>query len=111
MNEDLFALWAPEESPWSVWAKPVLFADCHAATADRPLYESQPMVENFPPAGHVVAIVDVPGANSVLYGLALAGIGYRPVPLFNSSCGTDTLVDMRTVADYLIYAAPTLRSL
>lgn len=112
MNEELFNLWAPEESRWSLWAKPVLFADCRESVPlDKPLEAALPAASAFPLGRDTAAIVDVPGANSVIYGLALAGIGYRPVPLFNSSCGNNTLVDMRTVADYLVYAAANLQKL
>lgn len=111
MNEELFALWAPDESPWSAWAKPVLFADCKAPAAGQPLYAQRPSAGNFPRGHDMAAIVDVPGANAVLFGVALAGAGYRPVPLFNSGTGNSALVDMQSIADYLVYAAADLKAL
>lgn len=109
IGEDLFDLWAPPESPWSVWAKPVLFAGI-----DNPLDATVPLeipvVTNFPrPAGKAV-VVDVPGSDAVLCGLALARAGYRPVPLFNGSVAPNMLVDMRIIANYLGFGARTLRA-
>src|SRR5436309_4375191 len=83
-REELFDAWAPAGGPWSDWAKPVLFAHW-----PRPL----PAVPETPPADfgwapavaeRVALVVDLPGAASVHFGLALAAAGYRPVPLFNA---------------------------
>jgi len=84
-NEEMFSRWAPEESPWSAWAKPVLFAH-----ADRILLESPGEIPTaaigwVPPATERTAlVVDLPGTEGVSAGLALAEYGYRPVPLYNA---------------------------
>jgi len=108
MNEELFALWAPSESPWSVWVKPVLFADAPPlpATNEPP---DVPRAENFPLPGNTAAIVDIDGARSVLLGLGLARIGYRPVPLYNSGIEAAMLVNMYPIAEMLSYGAGALR--
>jgi hypothetical protein len=83
-RDDLFAAWAPADSPWSDWAKPVLFAHWPRplpAVTDAPPVD----VSWVPPAAERVAlVVDLPGVASVHIGLALAATGYRPVPLFNA---------------------------
>lgn len=107
-REDLFDLWAPPDSPWSVWAKPVLFADMNYSTGvGGPV--DPPRVANFPLPPGTAVVVDVEGSNSVVYGLALAKAGYRPVPLFNSGIEAGMLVNMRSVADYLLLGAETLQ--
>jgi hypothetical protein len=107
MNEDLFALWAPPESPWSVWAKPVLFADAPPLPkTDEPL--NIPVAENFPRPSSTAAIVDLDGARSLIVGLALAKIGYRPVPLYNSGIEAAMLVNMFPIGELLSYGAGTL---
>jgi len=58
-RKQLFETWAPAESTWSPWVKPVLFATRGV-------------------------VVDLPGANAVNTGLELARRGWRPVPLFNA---------------------------
>lgn len=107
-GEDLFALWAPAESPWSVWAKPVIFADMeYVQELDEQL--TLPKVQNFPLPSNTAAVIDVDGSDSVLFGLALAQIGYRPVPLYNSGMASSMLVDMRAISNYLALGAAVLK--
>jgi hypothetical protein len=86
MNKDeIFEAWAPDASLWSPWTKPVLFAhlDGGGIPSELPPAPSDiswcPQVEN-----KVAVVVDLPGAESVSMGIALAERGYRPVPLFNA---------------------------
>jgi hypothetical protein len=84
-KEEMFALWAPDESPWSRWAKPVLFAFVDSAMAELPLPESGPDVSWCPaPDGTRMLVLDLPGPEAVLAGVELARRGYRPVPLYNA---------------------------
>src|SRR6202008_1339291 len=88
-KQELFNNWAPPYSVWSPWAKPVLFAHY-----PMPLPELIPLpppdLSDIPSAlGEAVQerwalVVDLPGPQSVFVGLALADMGYRPVPLFNA---------------------------
>src|SRR5688572_17723477 len=86
-QQQLYDRWAPEGSIWSTWVKPVLFAKMPDVTAPLDGSHSAPAAVDVnwaPPAGDGVAIVvDLPGADSVNTGLALATRGYRPVPLYN----------------------------
>jgi hypothetical protein len=84
-KEEIFSVWAPEGSPWSNWAKPVLFAHMDAALAVVTQAESAVDVSSFPPAdGKTVMVLDLPGAEGVQVGMALAQRGFRPVPLYNA---------------------------
>jgi hypothetical protein len=84
-KEEIFSVWAPEGSPWSNWAKPVLFAHMDAVLTSMSRSESAVDVNWFPPAdGKVAFVLDLPGAEGVHVGVALAGRGYRPVPLYNA---------------------------
>lgn len=84
-NQDVFDAWAPPGGRWSPWAKPVLFAcmerEPPLSTPAEPPYD----ISWAPPAsGDAALVLDLPGAAGVLAGLALAGRGYRPVPLYNA---------------------------
>jgi len=84
-KEWLFQAWAPQDSPWSKWVKPVLFAS---------------MDFMFPPANpdpveidmswiragesSVAYVLDLPGAIGVWAAPALMKKGLRPVPLYNA---------------------------
>jgi len=84
-KEEIFSTWAPDGSPWSRWAKPVLFSHLDAAWPQVPFVESQVNVSWSPPPNEKVALVlDLPGEEGVLTGIALAARGYRPVPLYNA---------------------------
>src|SRR5260370_21089650 len=82
-KEEIFSAWAPDASLWSRWAKPVLFA--HLDTPSFPLTEAAVEV-SWPPAEieKVAVVVELPGAQGVLVGVALAAQGYRPIPLQNA---------------------------
>ena len=84
MNRDeTFLVWAPDESPWSPWVKPILFA--HLGVPYEAIPEVAQSVSWSPPANEKVAlVVNLPGAEGVLTGIALAARGYRPVPLYNA---------------------------
>ena len=84
-SQTAYEIWAPRQSLWSVWAKPVLFAHLPRTRVElRPL--PAPDVSWVPAAAteRCAIVVDLPGAASVAMGLALADLGYQPVPLFNA---------------------------
>ncbi|MBP5975038.1 hypothetical protein HW132_20430 [Brasilonema sp. CT11] len=83
-KQTIFDLWAPPNSIWSAWVKPVLFAHLRESLLTIPPLPT-PHLNWLPPVEEGWAIVvDLSGMQSVGVGLALAQKGYRPVPLFNS---------------------------
>ncbi len=87
---ELYNLWAPKDSIWTNWAKPVLFAD----SSYDDLQNATPpdwRLLNLPWAPAVgtgsAVVVDMPGLESVKVGMALTQNGFRPVPLFNGAAG------------------------
>ena len=98
-NEELYAIWANEASPWSTWSKPVLFATMQYHILNfPPQLTSLPSTSWAPPGCESTAlIIDLPGAESVTTGLALANRGYRPVPLYNCCQGPGMLVDVAPI--------------
>ena len=85
IKEEIFAIWSPDDSIWSTWVKPVLFA--HMITGFPPSQNGQtPLEVGWAPTVQekVVLLLDLPKAEGVWLGLALAACGYRPVPLYNA---------------------------
>ena len=83
-KDEIFRIWAPPESPWSPWAKPVLFSFMDSAFGV-PHVRSIVFDGGWVPApGSTAIVVDLPGEEGVMWGLKLAGLGYRPVPLYNA---------------------------
>jgi hypothetical protein len=94
-REEVFSVWAPAESPWSPWVAPVLFALTFWDTRIEP--EQVPALA-LPwcdvDSKHTVCVVDLPAAESVQIGFAMARRGFRPVPLFNASPGPEEIVGL-----------------
>ena len=113
VSETAFAAWAPDESPWSLWAKPVLFAGLGSVarpTATPPARDVE--ASRFPePRDRMAVVVDLPGGNGTDLGLALARVGYRPVPLYNCCSGKDAAVDVESIERALLVGAEELPGL
>jgi hypothetical protein len=87
--ERFFQDWV-DDSVWSPWTKPVLFAHLSSAIITKISLDTSDEtvsvdVSRMPRAtGTTAVLVDLPGAASIAAGLALAELGYRPIPLYNS---------------------------
>jgi hypothetical protein len=114
MNSKLetYKLWAPCDAQWTEWVKPVLFANMVKRKVMQPIgahwtdrvVSANTGKANAEPVGipelqwisllnrSAAIIVDLPGKNGVLEGLALARIGYRPIPLYNGVNGPRSAV-------------------
>jgi hypothetical protein len=105
-GETAYSVWAPEQSVWSPWVKPLLFTRLQevqpgaAPTAGTP---AEPAWLERNPSTAIVA--DLPGVQGVHFGLLAAGRGYRPVPLYNAAPPDDrnpaakAAVDMKGVIE------------
>jgi hypothetical protein len=109
----LFETWAPPEVAWSLWTKPVLFAAmAKAIIPEAPVAAIDPArLHYIPPAdGQHALIVELPGTESIGMAVALAERGYRPVPLFNTTPGQATVVEVAPIMNGLMRGAELLRS-
>jgi len=80
---ETYEIWAPKESLWTRWAKPVLFTQIPRNVMRR-AERSQASVRWLPFVQRDTAvIVDLSGNDSIEEGMSLAHLGYRPVPLYN----------------------------
>jgi hypothetical protein len=86
-NEECYAIWRPEKSPWQQWVKPVLFP---FLTAVRGGDEYSVQDWQVPLHADTAIIADLPGAEGVSAGIAMARSGYLPVLVYNA-CPTATL--------------------
>ena len=111
-NIEAFKIWAPDSALWTDWAKPVLFA---GMTQTEPLPLEIPKIrwlQSF--SQNTALIVDLPGKKGVEESLALAQIGYRPVPLYNGVCVenyTNMVVDVRSLSRALYSGAELLAAM
>lgn len=112
-GEACFAAWAPDQSLWSPWAKPTMFAISPMigdpnATLPAVDLSKVTLPDDWTPAA---IVVDLPGAESVAYGLALAERGFRPVPLFNGTTGPMPAIDNDALVNALGLGAAALPAL
>ena len=115
-DRELYRIWAPLGKKWTPWVRPVPFVEIqeHSKEYNFTLFEVPPMdfpEEKFPDAA---LIVDLPGAESVEVGIALAKEGYRPIPIFNGTIeqpGARSTVDNQTVGMGLICGAKELQQI
>jgi len=117
-GKDIFKIWAPSGARWIEWVKPV-----HFAAIDHKYEEQSNYVCNFtiPKIFYIndlktdtAAILDLPGHDGIEEGLALAKLGFRPIPLYNGTNeqhGAMPLVDNRTIRKALIWGALELKDL
>ena len=115
-NMLVYKIWTPDNSLWSEWAKPVLFAS--ASAKDIPVESASmdlPQVSWLTKRNyHNMVIVDLPGKSGIEEGLGLAALGYQPVPLYNGVANPDNtpmLVDVREIVAALFSGANILRNL
>lgn len=112
-NQDAFTIWAPEDALWTEWAKPVAFTTAIAgAASETPVAVPAVAIPGLPESwGEAAVIVDLPGEEAVLTGLALAARGFRPVPLFNGTSGPNAVIDVSQITRALGTAAVLLSQL
>ena len=111
-NEAIYATGAPEGALWSPWVRPVLFTQLEGLGLSRDTIDLTGLDDaRLPDARGCALIVDLPGSESVLLGLAIASRGFRPIPLFNSTSGPAPLVDVLPIAHQLFSGAWLLREI
>jgi hypothetical protein len=92
-QEEVYSVWAPQDSIWSPWVAPVLFAQTYWDTR----IKAEPATPRPLPwlpkdLKDTAVIVDLPGASSAEVGFALAAAGFRPIPLYNASPGPEQII-------------------
>lgn len=108
---DLFDIWAPSDSHWAQWAKPVVFTVPDTNPARGAIGQRPDLFAWRSGLGTTALIVNLSGVDSVAYGLALAEQGFRPVPLFNSVSGPSAVYDVTAIKAALTNGAEILRTL
>lgn len=112
----LYRIWAPAGKRWVDWVRPVPFVAMKE-------YKKQYSISDFtlPAIGFVekaeadtAIVVDLPGADSVKMGLALAKVGFRPIPIYNGTAeqnGARATVDNQSAGAALMLGAAQLQQI
>lgn len=86
-NLEAYKIWALDDALWTQWAKPTMFSQEPTIWNGIRQFEI-PEVSWFSFEHDAMIIVDLEGDESVRVGIALAELGFRPVPLFNGNRGS-----------------------
>lgn len=112
-GKELYSIWAPTGKKWVDWVRPVPFVGMNEHSK---MYNFSnftiPAIDFLDESGTDTAIiVDLPGVESVLEGIALAKAGFRPVPIYNGTIeqqGARATVDNQAVGIALAWGAGEL---
>ena len=112
-GKEIFKIWAPVGKKWTDWVRPVPFVGMKDHSKDYGYAEfTVPVVDYLDKEWEdAVIVVDLPGEESVEEGIALARLGYRPIPIFNGTIeqqGARATVDNQTVGIALGWGASEL---
>jgi hypothetical protein len=110
---ELYNLWAPEESIWSNWAKPVLFAATRFIGEPDQIMQWKTLDISWAPktATGTAVVLDLPGPQAIWTSMALGQRGFRPVPLYNGVEGPSAVVDANAIIAALHEAEAPLTDL
>jgi hypothetical protein len=113
--ESVYEIWIPPEGVWSLWARPVPFAQMASFPELVELDEQTWLAIDVGWAAdlskNTALVVDLPGLESIWTGLAMGARGYRPVPLYNACTGPNEVVEMKSIMQGLLTGAGYLGSL
>jgi hypothetical protein len=110
--EELLDLWTPDHIEWCRWTKPIAFL----GDKPQPLWNERELVSDVDiswagKASDALVVLDLPGVLSVRTGIALAKLGYWPIPLFNASqSAAKCTIEMDAIRLELWRSAEALRS-
>lgn len=110
---DVFEQWAPARSPWSAWAKPVLFTQMRPGLLVAPEPAVEPVALTIAPAFHRARalVIELPGEQAAAAAIALARTGWQPVPSWNATSGENAVVDTARIVAHLAPLAPLLAAI
>lgn len=115
-NKEVYRIWAPVGKKWVDWVRPVPFV-CMNEYSKRYNFSNLLIPEiDYIDEGYAntAIIVDLPGAQSVVEGIALAKAGYRPIPIYNGTIeqqGARATVDNQSVGMALMWGATKLKEI
>ncbi len=115
-GKEAFEIWAPSNTKWTDWVRPVLFVSLNQHVKEKsiikfsvpPLFYIDKLQEN------IAIFVDLPEHTGIEEGVALAHLGFRPIPLYNGTIGQKnamSLVDNQSIEEALLWGASELKKL
>ena len=116
MRKEIYKIWAPAGKKWVDWVRPVPFIglDISKKLCEFVDY-TIPSINYFDEFSKDTAIIiDINGVDSIKEGIALARLGFRPIPLFNGTNPNNLGVaatDNEVIEELLIWGAEELKEI
>lgn len=116
LGKDIFKIWAPLGSRWIEWVRPVPFIEINKNINNYEFYDFViPDIYYINELLNDTAfIIDLPSYNGVKEALALAKLGYRPIPIYNGTNepeGALATTNNKAISKSLIWGALELNKL
>lgn len=115
-GKDIFKIWAPVGAKWVDWVRPVPFVAINEYMKSYEIYDF--IISNINYLSEIpentAIIIDLPGCDSIKEGLAIAKLGFRPIPIYNGTNeqeGAMATVDNHAIEIGLIKGAIELEKL
>lgn len=115
IGKDIYKIYAPDGARWGDWVRPVPFVaiECYNRCLSANWLERKIVfLENY--ENDTAIFIDLPGKESIEFGISLAHMGYRPIPLFNGTDGqqnSQTIVDTHLIESHLVNGAEKLKNI
>lgn len=115
-NKELYKIWAPFDFPWSSWVRPVPFANINDTLKINKYLSFEPNVVKYVEKGvtDTAIFVDLPSTEGIEEGIALAKLGFRPIPLYNGTepqDGVKSIINNDEIEGAIIWGAKELRNI
>ena len=113
LGKEIYKIYAPEQSKWSRWVRPVPFAAIDAYNRKMVVnWQDRKVLFLNKYEKDVAIFIDLPGKESIELGIGMAKIGYRPIPLFNGTdepIGASSILDTDLIENSLINGSEKLK--
>lgn len=115
-RKETYKIWAPRNVKWTDWIRPVPFIgiDKPKQRGEFIRYEIPKLFYIKKHKKNIVIIIDINGVNSIREGIALAQIGYRPIPVLNGTnpnTNCKAVTDNEIVEPLLVWGAEELKKI
>lgn len=115
-NKEIYKIWAPDKKRWVDWVRPVPFINIDDSSSRKEFIDYRIPSINYLKKllNDTALIIDIPGIASIKEGIALAKLGYRPIPIFNGTdppIGTISTTNNQIIKPLLIWGAFELKNI
>ena len=115
-NKEIYKIWAPDKKRWVDWVRPVPFINIDDSSSRKEFIDYRIPSINYlkEVLNDTALIIDIPGIASIKEGIALAKLGYRPIPIFNGTdppIGTISTTNNQIIKPLLIWGAFELKNI